>query len=98
MLPSQAAIIFSIASSVRLDAILNPLRIYPAGNIGDELGLNSALCENIWWRRGISTTCCFRPLRTPLTIGLRTLLSIQGTRSPHSHSIVPGGFDAAAWT
>jgi hypothetical protein len=29
MLPSQAAMIFSIAISVRLEAILDPLRIHP---------------------------------------------------------------------
>src|ERR1700737_174425 len=86
MLPSHASIIFSIAISVRLDAILDPPAYATTGSIRDELGLNSALCENIWWRRGISTTCYFRSSRKLLTTGLRTLPSNGSKRSHHAYS------------
>src|ERR1700758_4218762 len=55
MLPSQAAMIFSIVISIRLDAILNPLRVHPAGTIRGELRLNSALRGSNWRRRELST-------------------------------------------
>src|SRR5437588_7277880 len=55
MLPSQAAMIFSIAISLRLDAILIPPAYTTTGSIRGGLGLNSGLYENIWWHRRIST-------------------------------------------
>ena len=59
MLPSQVAMISSIAISVRLEAIPNPLHHHPLGYFPVRFGRNSGFGGIILWRGVISVPNTF---------------------------------------